>query len=102
VPVGCGCSRLMPARVLAIAAPTDESGHFEIPCAPSGTLSLVVQAGKWRRQYDGLKVEENQQNVIADLRLPANSSEGSLPNIAISTGGTDAFECLPLRLGVSA
>jgi len=102
IPVACGCSQLMPAKVKArSSAPTDASGHFEIPCAPSGQVSLVVQTGKWRRQYD-VNVVANQANVIPDLRLPANSSEGSLPNIAISTGGSDSFECLPLRLGVSA
>ncbi len=102
IPVGCGCTQLLPAKVLAIGAPTDASGHFEIPCAPSGTVNLVVQTGKWRRQYDNINVVANQPNVIPNLRLPANSSEGSLPNIAISTGGSDSFECLPLRIGVSA
>ena len=102
IPVSCGCAQLLPAKVLAIGAPTDASGHFEIPCAPSGPVSLVVQTGKWRRQYDNVNVVANQQNVIPNLRLPANSSEGSLPNIAISTGGYDSFECLPLRIGVSA
>ena len=102
MPVGCGCTQLLPAKVLAKSAPTDASGHFEIPCAPSGTVSLVVQTGKWRRQYDGVEVKLNQRNVVPNLRLPANSNEGSLPNIAISTGGNDSFECLPLRMGVSA
>jgi len=102
IPVGCGCAQLLPAKVLAIGAPTDATGHFEIPCAPSGNVSLVVQTGKWRRKYDNVNVVANQQNVVPNLRLPANSSEGSLPNVAISTGGFDSFECLPLRLGVSA
>jgi len=102
IPISCGCSQLLPAKVAAIGAPTDAAGHFEIPCAPSGNVTLVVQAGKWRRTYDNINVVANQQNVIPNLRLPANSSEGSLPNIAISTGGSDSFECLPLRIGVSA
>lgn len=102
VPVGCGCSQLLPAKVLANAVPTDATGHFEIPCAPSGTVSLVVQTGKWRRQYDGIAVKANQPNTVPNMRLPASSAEGSLPNIAISTGASDSFECLPLRMGVAA
>jgi hypothetical protein len=102
IPVSCGCKQLLPDKVLAIAAPTDASGHFEIPCAPSGNVTLVVQTGKWRRRYDNVNVVPNQPNVIPNLRLPANTSEGSLPHIAISTGASDSFECLPLRIGVSA
>ena len=102
VPVSCGCAQLLPQKVKAIAAPTDATGHFEIPCAPSGNVTLVVQTGKWRRKYENVNILPNQANVIPNLRLPANSSEGSLPNIAISTGASDSFECLPLRIGVSA
>ena len=102
VPVGCGCSQLLPTKVLAMGTPTDATGHFVIPCAPSGMVSLVVQTGKWRRQYDGIAITPNQPNTAPKLRLPANSAEGSLPNIAISTGASDSFECLPLRIGVSA
>ncbi|HTA88403.1 MAG TPA: hypothetical protein VK745_02465 [Polyangiaceae bacterium] len=102
VPLGCGCSQLYPAKVLATGNPTDATGHFSIPCAPSGTVSLVVQTGKWRRQYDGVAVTANQANMAPKLSLPANSTEGSLPNLAISTGGADSLECLPLRIGVAA
>jgi hypothetical protein len=102
VPVGCGCTQLFPAKVLATGAPTDVTGHFEIPCAPSGTVSIVVQTGKWRKQYDGIPVTANQPNTVPKMRLPASSAEGSLPNVAISTGASDSFECLPLRMGVAA
>ncbi len=102
VPLGCGCTQLYPAKVLATGNPTDATGHFSIPCAPSGTVSLVVQTGKWRRQYDGIAVTANQANMAPKLQLPADSTQGSLPNIAISTGGADSLECLPLRIGVSA
>jgi hypothetical protein len=102
IPLTCSCSQLYPASVLAAGFPTDASGHFEIPCAPSGTISLVVQTGKWRRQYDGITINANQTNQVPAMRLPANSSEGSLPNFAISTGGADSLECLPLRIGVSS
>jgi hypothetical protein len=102
VPLACGCSQLLPQKVLAMGSPTDATGHFVIPCAPSGTVSLVVQTGKWRMKYDGIAITPNMANMAPKLRLPANSAEGSLPNIAIATGGSDSFECLPLRIGVSA
>jgi hypothetical protein len=102
VPLTCGCSQLFPAGVLAAGLPTDATGHFEIPCAPSGAVSLVVQTGKWRMQYNGITIHPNASNLVTNLRLPANAAEGSLPNIAISTGGSDSLECLPLRIGVSA
>ncbi|MCL2448393.1 MAG: hypothetical protein FWD17_05550 [Polyangiaceae bacterium] len=102
VPLGCGCSQLYPASVLATSYPSDVTGHFVIPCAPSGMVSLVVQTGKWRRQYDGISVTANAVNQVPMLTLPADSTQGSLPNIAISTGGADSLECLPLRIGVSA
>src|SRR4051812_48013206 len=77
IPVGCGCTQLLPEKVLAIARPTDAAGHFEIECAPSGNVTLVVQTGKWRRVYENVNVVANQANVIPNLRLPANSAEGS-------------------------
>jgi hypothetical protein len=83
---------------------TDATGHFAIKNAPYGALSVVVQAGKWRRVYDNITVSQCEDNEIADktLRLPRNSTEGDLPDIAISTGGSDSLECLPLRIGVDA
>ncbi len=102
VPLGCGCSQLFPTSVLATGYPTDANGFFTIPCAPSGTVSLVVQTGKWRMRFDQISVKANTVNQVPNLRLPKNSSEGSLPNIAIATGGADSLECLPLRIGVDA
>jgi hypothetical protein len=99
-PPVCGCGPLYPKSVLAESGPTDASGHFTIPCAPSGSVSVVVQAGKWRMQYDNITVAAGQRNTVPSLRLPRNGTEGSLPNIAISTGGADSLECLPLRIGV--
>jgi hypothetical protein len=99
-PTTCGCSQLYPKSVLAESAPTDPSGHFVIPCAPSGNVSIVVQTGKWRMQYDNLAVSAGQQNTIPNVHLPSSSAQGTLPNIAISTGAADSLECLPLRIGV--
>ena len=66
--------------------------------------SLVVQAGKWRKIYHVDIDSPCQSNAATDgsLRLPRSASEGNLPDIAISTGGADSLECLPLRIGVDA
>jgi hypothetical protein len=98
----CSCDGFYPPVVAS--AVTDATGHFAIKNAPYGALSVVVQAGKWRRVYDNITVSQCADNEIADktLRLPRNSTEGDLPDIAISTGGSDSLECLPLRIGVDA
>jgi len=95
------CESLFPATV-STSAVTDTAGHFTMQNAPAGTVTLVVQTGKWRRVYSGLQITECEDNTLPDqtVRLPRNSSEGDLPDIAVSTGGADSLECLPLRMGV--
>ncbi len=101
VPIACGCDALFPADVLAFGT-TDATGHYTIPNAAHGSgISVVVQNGKWRKEYDNLTIAECGINELPDLTLPKDSSEGSLPDIAIATGGLDSLECLPLRMGVS-
>jgi len=97
----CGCGSLYPADVLGFGM-TDATGHFEIDAAPYGAVSLVVQIGKWRKEVDGINVNRCATNAVGDLLLPKSSAEGNLPDIAISTGGADSLECLPLRIGVDA
>lgn len=103
-PAGATCSScgsLFPAAVSASAV-TDTAGHFTMQNVPAGTSTLVVQIGKWRRVYSGLQITECADNSLPDrtVRLPRNSTEGDLPDIAVSTGGADSLECLPLRIGV--
>lgn len=98
----CSCAGFFPPIVAS--AVTDAKGQFTIPNAPYGTLSIAVQTGKWRMVYPNLTIQPCKENDIPDkaLRLPRNGTEGSLPEIAISTGGADSLECLPLRIGVDA
>ncbi|HTR77003.1 MAG TPA: hypothetical protein VMH39_02795, partial [Gemmatimonadaceae bacterium] len=104
------CADYYPANIVA-AAGTDVHGHFTItkaangPAIPVGkNIPIVVQTGKWRMAFTLGEVTACQDNVAPDktLRLPAKASEGNLPDIAISTGGADSLECLPLRIGIDS
>jgi hypothetical protein len=95
------CQTLYTGGVVA-GTLTDAAGHFIIQDAPTGNgVPLVVQIGKWRRQYV-TNVNDCQDNPEPQLRLPRNQAEGDLPDVAISTGGADSLECLFRRIGVDA
>jgi hypothetical protein len=109
LPSGASCEPC--ANIYAspvVSATTDAAGNFSIPGAPYGSnVPLVIQVGKWRREYWLPTVTACTDNSAPsllgeNLQLPSNSSQGNLPDIAISTGGADSLECLPVRMGISA
>lgn len=107
LPLGASCD---PCEKLytgnpVVTALSDAAGNFKIEKAPDGpNIPLVIQIGKWRRQFTLPNVVACQDNPIPDklLTLPKNRNEGDIPNIAISTGGADTLECLLRRIGVDA
>jgi hypothetical protein len=94
----CGAEMLNPAS----AALTDENGNFTLDDVPvANGITIVAQLGKWRTKmtFDvTAKCAENK--VSAPMRLPAKGSEGDMPQIAVTTGGADALECLLLGMGI--
>jgi len=103
---GCDtCNGNFSGRPVA-AAVTDPAGNFtiqldEVPRVAA--LPLVIQVGKWRRQITVSNIAACSANSVAngEARLPRNRSEGNLPQIAITRGGSDALDCLFRKIGVS-
>lgn len=100
--VACeACGEKLPALDVAL---TDASGSFElkdsVPNTP--TVDVVVQLGKWRTKPQALAIDPCHPNPIPDgvLHLPRSKAEGDLPKIALSTGHSDALECLLLKIGI--
>jgi len=91
-----------------VATLTDSSGHFSLGNVPVTTnLPLVMQVGKWRRRINISSVNSCVDNPITDktmTRLATKPQETSpdddIPQIALTTGGADALECLPLKIGI--
>jgi hypothetical protein len=102
---GATCDRCDQTIVSPVTSTlTDETGHFSLPDAPVGeNIPLVIQIGKWRRQLTIPAIPRCVDTPVMDVEqtsLPSKKSEGDIPLIAITTGGADSMECLPLRMGI--
>jgi hypothetical protein len=107
VPPQTGCEAqpdLVPASILG-SATTDYEGNFTFTTSGAipNPITIVIQAGKWRRQYkfDSATVTPGQINTLPPLVMPGSQSEGDLPHIAIVTGDVDALECIFRQIGIS-
>lgn len=82
---------------------TNTKGEFELKDVPvDKDVPVVIQVGKWRRTLKFDVTKKCEANVVPDreFRLPKNSSEGDMPQIAVSAGMCDALECLLRGIGV--
>ena len=96
------CAGMISGNPLVETA-TDHTGHFQLRDVPVGEdIPLVIQTGKWRRQVEIAEISPCQpHDVDSELtRLPQNSSQGNIPDIAVTTGGWDALQCLIRKIGV--
>ncbi|MBC8132075.1 MAG: carboxypeptidase regulatory-like domain-containing protein [Deltaproteobacteria bacterium] len=107
IPVGVSCDKCsvkLSGKPIA-AALTDANGRFVLENVPATTnVPLVMQVGKWRREVIIPTVRPCVDNPITDVnltRLPRTKMEGNIPKIALTTGGSDALECLVRKIGIA-
>jgi hypothetical protein len=85
---------------------SDPTGHFTLKGVPSGAnIPIVVQLGKWRRETSIPTVHACTENTLTSpelTRLPATQLEGSMPHIALTTGGCDQMGCMLPKVGIAA
>jgi hypothetical protein len=102
------CGAAVSGNPVSVAL-TDSTGHFQLTNVPAGTnIPLVMQVGKWRRQVSIPTVNPCVDNPVGQqvngveqmTRLPAKQSEGSMPHVAITTGGCETFACIMPKLGI--
>jgi hypothetical protein len=108
---GATCDRCgSTVKAPVASALTNTKGEFVLEDVPvMDDMPLVVQVGKWRRQFKVPKIQACTVNAIPDttgadktLRLPKNQTEGDMPKMAISLGGADNLPCLFSRMGIDA
>ena len=94
----CGATLVNPV----VSALTDENGMFTLKGVPTmKAMPLVIQVGKWRKKITFDITNNCGENKITDkITLPKNGKEGDMPQIAVTTGGCDALECLLAGMGI--
>jgi hypothetical protein len=103
-PGGCTAqANLVPQVGILGAGTTDAAGHFvfSTTSALPANVNIVIQAGKWRRQYPNTAITSCGTNTLPAFTMPANQSQGDLPHIAVITGSVDGVECIFNQIGIS-
>jgi hypothetical protein len=84
-----------------VATTSAFDGTFSLSNVPVGThIPVVVQLGRWRREFFFDVTNRCTKTAVGDLHLPRTESEGDIPLTAISTGAVDSIECILLKMGV--
>lgn len=97
---GCAAQTNLVSGNPLVSALTDAYGSFTLTSASMpNPATIVIQAGKWRRQYPNTQVNVGGITTL-QLTMPANQSEGDLPHIAVVTGAADDIECIFSQIGI--
>jgi uncharacterized protein (TIGR03382 family) len=99
---GCSAQANLVSGSPLVEALTAADGSFTLTSTSMpNPVNIVIQAGKWRRQYQNTPVVIGGTTTL-NLTMPANQSQGDLPRIAVVTGAADAIECIFPQIGISA
>jgi hypothetical protein len=100
LPTGVQCLTYAAPTGVASYTYTAVDGTFTLTNVPTNaTYTLVIQAGKWRRQFNEVVVNDPLTGLA--LHMPANHTQGDIPLIAISTGAVDGLECVLHDMGIA-
>jgi hypothetical protein len=111
---GCAAQANLVSGNPLVNAITDAGGNFTLATTglTTGTYNVVIQAGKWRRQYPNTTITACTTNNIdtqygGGLTMPATTATtdgtiADLPHIAVVTGSSDSIECIFHQIGIAA
>ncbi len=90
-----------------VSAKTNFDGTFTLTNVPVSAstaagdrIPVVIQLGRWRREFFFTVSNRCGANAVGDLNMPSTSAQGDIPLTAISTGSYDPIECVLLKMGV--
>jgi hypothetical protein len=98
-----GCNESIGDYVTATL--TDAMGRFTLKGVPTGkNMPLAIQVGKWRRVVSVPDARDCTTTALPPsmTRLPRNHTEGSMPQMALLTGGCDNMACFLRSVGIDA
>src|ERR1700677_1587850 len=92
---------------VAVYTYTAVDGTFTLSNVPQDTYTVVIQAGKWQRQFYNVTVGsggltgQSFSMPTTHGALTNPDGYGEIPRIAVVTGGVDAVECVLRDVGVA-
>ena len=82
---------------------TGTDGSFTLKNVPAGSITVVIQLGRWRRTFPINVANPCASNSIPDktFRMPSTQAQGNIPLIAMVTGNSDSLECVLRKIGIA-
>ena len=100
--VSCPVAGAAPPGSPLVGTTSAVDGTFTILNVPVGNnIPLVIQTGRWRRQFVVNVTAACGANPVTGINMPANQTQGDIPRFAIATGSADQVECVLRKVGIA-